>query len=115
MIQNATPLFHHLQYSSRTGRSAIDSLMLTVSQGEPAIHKGLQVSLLGRDIVSVYNQVKRQVAYLILMYYDMQPIAEFVQNFVKLRQFKVQWHIVERGTDTMTNGTQQSSSLSPVL
>ena len=35
-----THLFHDLQYGSRIGRSAMDSIIITISKAERAIHKG---------------------------------------------------------------------------
>ena len=56
MLQENTLLVYHLQYRSRTGRSAIDTLMLIVAKGEHGCKSSLQleVSLFGTDIVSVF-------------------------------------------------------------
>ena len=115
MQQKNTSLFNHLQYGSRTGRSAMDSLMLIVGEAERAFKSGLQVTLLGRVILSAVNQVKKEVVYTILRDNSMQDLTEFVQNFLRPRTFTIQWDSTIRGTGSMTNGTLPGSPLSPVL
>ena len=90
MIQTKTQLFHPLQYGSRSRHSIIDSLMLILSEVERAIKSGLQVTLLGGDIVSAFKQVKKEVVVSILKEHQMEKIADFVQHFLRPRQFKVQ-------------------------
>ena len=52
--------FHHLQYGSRTGRSAADSLVLTTSIARRAIANGERATLLGKDIVSAFNHLRKE-------------------------------------------------------
>ena len=115
MLQKNTSLLHHLQYGSRTGRSAINSLILIVGEAERAFKCSLQVTLRGKDIVSAFNHCKQEVICDILTDNDMQDLAEFVQNFLRPRTFSISWDSTIHGTGSMVNGTPQGSPLSPVL
>ncbi|KAF8416605.1 hypothetical protein EV426DRAFT_685764 [Tirmania nivea] len=57
-LQSHLQLFHNLQYGLRKGRLAIDTMMLTLSHAERAIKQGKKATLLGKDIISAFNNGK---------------------------------------------------------
>lgn len=57
MLQRQTHLFHNLQYGSRIQRSATDMRMIIASTAQKEIKKG-NVTLLGKDVVSVFNNIR---------------------------------------------------------
>lgn len=59
-LQNYTALFYGLRYGSQKGKSAIDGLMLTVSKVEQAVSRGDRATLLGRDITSAFNHLRKE-------------------------------------------------------
>ena len=59
-LQTLTEGFHPLQYGSQKGRSAIDVMMLTISKAERGIKQRHQVTLLGEDVTSAFNNLRSE-------------------------------------------------------
>jgi len=59
-LQRELGLFHDQQYGSRKGRSATGSMMITLSKAQRSVKKGDRAFLLGKDIVSAFNNVRRE-------------------------------------------------------
>ena len=86
-----------------------------MSEAERVLKCGVQVTLLGRDIVSAFNHVKKGVVHKIRMKNDTQGLAECVQNFLLTSTCSSQWHSTIGITGSITNGTPLVCPLSPVL
>lgn len=115
-LQSQLQLFHNLQYGSRKGRSAIDSMMLTVSHAERAIKEGKKATLLGKDIVSTFNNVRKPRLMQLLRQGDTpKHLISYIQHFLTTRTFQLGWDGLTRGEAKMDEGTPQGSPLSPVI
>jgi len=117
-LQEETRLFHHLQYGSRTGRSAIDALMLTKQLAEESILRPDQrlnhATSLGKDIVSAYNNAnKSEILRAIAKH--LPHLRDYVDRFLGERTFEIQWDNEFRGMARTNRWTPQGSPLSPVL
>jgi len=53
-------IFHNLQYGSRKQRPAMDAPMLSISQAPRATKSGLQAAMLGKDVVSAFNHLRKE-------------------------------------------------------
>lgn len=86
-----------------------------MAEAECALKCGLQVTLLGRAIVSAFIQVTKEVVHNILTNNDTQDRAECSQKFLHTSTFCIQWDSMIRGTGSMTNGTSQECTPSQIL
>jgi len=114
-LQRVTDLFHTLRYCSRINRSAIDSMMIITSTVQKEIAKGNQATLLGKDVVSAFNNVRTTKLLAILRRQNLEQEADFCQTFRRPRAFQLTWDSEERGKARMDDGAPQGSPLSPVL
>lgn len=89
-LQELTPLFHPLQFGSRKYRSAMDSMILTVSKVEQAMAEGDHATLLGKDIVSAFNNVRRKgVIEALNTCSAPRYLVNFVYSFLSPRSFDI--------------------------
>jgi len=101
-------LFHDLQYGFRPGRSAIDLLMLIVSTAKVEMAKGAKVTLLGRDIISAFNNLRSgPLLHSLTQHYIHPPYGTYVSNFLRTRTFNIGWDGSMRGHDHMNQGVPQ--------
>jgi len=117
-LQAKTHLFHNLQYGPLVGRSAIDAMMLTLSTAEREIARGNRVTLLGKDIVSAFNNIRSETLLEILVANNVrEETIEYIRRFLAPRSFNIGWDmkIRGRGRGHMHQGAPQGSPLSPVL
>ena len=115
-IQSLTHLFHNLQYGSRKGRSAMDSLMITVNKVEEALANGERATLLGKDIVSAFNQVRRtEILKSLRLNNTPSHITRYVGYFLLPRTCDIGWDAHRKGTIRLEDGSPQGSPLSPVI
>ena len=113
-LQNTQYLFHHLQYGSRGGRSALDAMMILMSEAERARNKGQHVTILGEDIVSAFNNVRTKECVVQIAKVD-TDIAVYVERFLTRRTFTMQWDGRDREQVSIDQRFPQGSPLSPVL
>ena len=77
------PILHSLQYGSAQP---------TVSQAETALKQGKRDTLLGKDIVSAFNNVRKERVLQALREHNTeQDIIDFVTNFLSSRQSDISW------------------------
>ena len=74
-----------------------------------------QVTLLGKDITSAFNNLRRQPLCELLLDAGLTQEAEYCTRFLEPRTFQICWDRAARGKGSMTYGTPQGSPLSPVL
>jgi len=117
-LQEVTHLFHHLQYGSRTGCSAIDALMLTKHLAEESTRRTDQrlnhATSLGKDIMSAFNKANKTEILKAVGKYS-PYLSDYVNRFLGERTFDIYWDNKCRGTAQMNRGAQQGSPLAPVL
>jgi len=114
-LQREHRLIHALEYGSRTGRSAIDAMMITISKAERARAKGKRATLLRKDVVSVFDRVRREKLVAILTKGSCFSLAAYSQAFLGPRRFGISWGGVGSFQASMGEGTTQGSPRSPVL
>lgn len=115
-LQKETELFHKVQCGSRKCRSATSAMILNISQTQRNLSDNAQVTLLGKDIVSVFNNVRIKGLIQTLKYGKVDTrIQEFYQRFLKPREFKVSLGMCERGTPRMDESDPQGSPLPPLI
>jgi len=115
LLQRQTKLFHDLQYGSRKGRSATDALMILTTTAQKEIAAGSQATLLGKDIISAFNNVRKDKLMAMLEEKGLHQEARYCNDFLHPRSFQISWDSEERGKVTMADRTPQGSPLSPVL
>ena len=79
--------------------------MLIASEAVRGINVGLHIILLARHNLYAYNYMKSEVVFYIQVANNMRKAADFAQNILRPRFFKILLHSVERGKATMTDGT----------
>jgi len=98
-------LFHDIQYGSRTGRSAVDLLMLIVSTAKVEMAKGARVTPLGRDIISAFNNLRSGPLLHTLTPQNIHPPSvTYISNFLHTRTFNIGWDGSMCGHDHMIKG-----------
>ena len=113
-LQRAHGGFHPLQYGSRKGRSAIDAMAIIISHTLRETREGARVSLLGKDIVSAFNHLRRQPTLTKIQSCSPENLR-FVEQFLTPHHLQIGWDGAYRGEAYMSEGTPQGSPLSPVL
>ena len=109
-------VFHHLSYGSRTGRSATDALMLSTSMTQRSTAAGKQVTLLGKDVVSAFNHLRKEGLLQTLTEGGCRcSILRYMERSLGATEFSISWDGQDRGKAHMDQGIPQGSSLSPVL
>ena len=101
-------LFHKRAFAGRKGRGAIDSVMLM-----DEIRKETGGEVYGRDIKSAFNFLNREVIRKVLTHHE--DLQEYVDHFLRPRNFEVRVDGKKIGEGTMVGGTPQGSPLSPAL
>jgi len=101
-------LFYERAFAGRRGRGAIDSVMLM-----DELRKKTGREVYGRDIKSAFNSLDREVVREILAGH--KDLCEYVDHFLRLRNFEVRVDGRRIGKGTMVGGTPQGSPLSPAL
>jgi len=114
-LQRQTTLFDDAQYGSRVNRSATSAMVIAVSTACKEIAKGNQVSLLGKDIVSAFNNVRATKLLKILTEHNLIKEAAFCKEYLLPRPFQILWDSETQGSASMDDGTVQGSPLSPVI
>ena len=101
-------LFHERAFAGRKGRGAIDSVMLM-----DEIRKKVGGEVYGRDIKSAFNSLNREVTWQVLAGHE--DLREYVDHFLRPRNFEVKVDGRKIGEGRMVGGTPQGSPLSPAL
>ena len=101
-------LFHERAFAGRKGREAIDLVMLMDD-----IRREVGGEVCGRDIKSAFYSLDREVTREVLAGHE--DLQEYVDHFLRLRNFEVRVHGKKIGGGTMVGGTPQGSPLSPAL
>ena len=101
-------LFHERAFAGRKGRGAIDSVMLM-----DEIRREVGGEVYGRDIKSAFNSLDREKMREVLAGHE--DISEYVDHFLRPRNFEVRVDRKRIGEGTMVGGTPQGSPLSPAL
>lgn len=117
-IQPLHKLFHKLQYDCRKGRSesAGDAMMITMSKVERAMKGGSRATLLGKDVVSAFNNLRKEGTLEALAWAGVdRETLNYTEAFFESRYFYISWDGDRRGEGRMDQGTPQGSPLSPVL
>jgi len=113
-LQSHPAPFHHLQYGSRKGRSAIDANMITITKVQRAIHNGHRATLLGKDIVSAFNHLRRQTVLDIIAFTtDLPILTSNCADFLNPRSFQVNFNGASQGEGKMIEGACQGSPPPP--
>jgi len=108
MLGKRRELFHERAFAGRKGRGAIDSVMLM-----DELRRKTGGEVYGRDIKSAFNSLDREVVRQVLAGHE--DICEYVDHFLRPRNFKVKVDGRKIGEGTMVGGTPQGSPLSPAL
>ena len=83
---------------------------------EEALGEGKHVTLLGKDIVSAFNQVRRtKLLQTLRSQSTPSHLTRYVKDFLQPKTCQIGWDGQKRGTVTMGDGAPQGSPLSPVL
>jgi len=115
-LQDVQDLFHNLQYGGRKSRSATDSLMISISIAERKYRAGNRVTILGKDIRSAFNHLRREGTLQSLRRARVKPnLILYVERFLHPRSFDMVFGGSVQGRAHMDQGTPQGSPLSPVL
>jgi len=115
-LQTQGDLFHDLQYGCRKGRSGSDAMMQNISKVERGLKEGKRVTLLGKDVVSAFNNLRREGMLESLERAGVpKATRDYVSAFLEPRAFQISWDNEPRGEGRMNQGTPQGSPLSPVL
>jgi len=101
-------LFHKRAFAGRKGRGAIDSVMLM-----DQIRKETGGEVYGRDIKSAFNSLDRETVRKVLEGHE--DAQQYVDHFLRPRNFEVKVDGKRIGEGTMVGGTPQGSPLSPAL
>ena len=101
-------LFHERAFVGRRGSGAIDSVMLI-----DELRKKTGGEVYGRDIKSAFNSLDREVVREVLAGHE--DLHEYVDHFLRPREFEVRVDGRKIGEGTMVGGTPQGSPLSPAL
>lgn len=114
-LQRHTVLFHHLQYGSRTNRSATDTMMIMTSITPKETERGNIVTKLGKDMVSAFNNLRKSRLLALFCDNNLEKEMEFCRDFLHTKEFQISWDMEERGKTMMDDSTLQGSPLSPIL
>ena len=114
-LQKQLNLFPDMQYGSKTGRWAGDSIMTTVSRAQKEITSGGRVTLLGKDIVTALNNLRKDKIIPMLLSNNLHKEHAFRTDFLAPRKFQISWDSEERRLVRMDASTPQRSPLSRVL
>jgi len=114
-LQRHTTLFHDLHYGSRVNRLAKDAMMVITSVAGSEIQNGNNVILLGKDIVSAFNNVRAARVLEIIRKNNLVREAALCKDFLLPRKFQISWDSQEQGPTRIDDGTPQGSPISPVL
>ena len=109
-------LFHHLQFDSMRGRSAVDVLYRSVVRARRCLDVGGGVGWGFWDVRGGFQNV---VGNEVLEYLDRvegaRGLCRLVREFVSPRRFEVSWDGSVRRVGRSTVGVPQGSPLSPIL
>lgn len=109
-LQSHPALFHQLQYGSRQGRSAIDSNMITTTKAQRAINNGHRATLLGKEIDSAFNHLRRYAALDIIASTTNLPIlTSNCTDFLSRRTFQINFNGEAQGEGKMIEGAWEGT------
>ena len=109
-------LFHHLQFGSVRGRSAVDVLYRSVVRARKCLDGGGGVGCGFWDVNGGFqNVVGSEVLGCLDGVEGTRGLCRCVREFVSPRNFEVSWDGAVRGVGRTTVGVPQGSPLSPVL
>ena len=90
--------------------------MLAVSKVERDLAKGHQVTMLGKDGVSAFNNLRREGILQSLREAGVgENIINYITRFLRPRSFEITWDGTKRGCTAMDQGTPQGSPRSHIL
>ena len=108
-------LFHHLQYGSVRGRSAVDVLYKSVRGAHKCVDGGGSMRWGFWEVKGEFqNVVGDEVLGRLASVTGMRGLCGWVEQFVSLTEFEVSWDGKVRGVGRSTVGVPQGSPLSPV-
>jgi len=98
-LQEKEELWHERAFAGRKGRGAIDSVMLM----KMLMEKNPAGEILGRDVQSAFNTLRRDVTSRILGQHDW--LRWWIDDWLAPREFGIEVDGKEIGRTTMTGGT----------
>ena len=95
------PVFHELQYGSRPGWNAIDCQAACLSIAERCVRNSGRATLLGKDIVSAFNNLTKETVMDTLTRSNAPPhLTRYIDEFLNASS-SVGWDDRDRGTAYM--------------
>jgi len=79
-------------------------MMILVSRAKKELGEAHKVTLLGKDIVSAFNNVRREPLLARMEQEDLINEHKYCQQFLRSRTFTISWDSEVRGQVTMADG-----------
>jgi len=89
---------------SETDKSATDAVMIIASMAQEETRKGKLGTLLGKDVVSAFNNLRLSRLLEIPADSKLDKEADFWRDFLQPRRFQFAWDSEERGTAHIDDG-----------
>ena len=114
-LQNL-PVFHHGQYGSRKGKSAIDMVIQATTEAQLERSKGQACAWALGDIKSAFNYTRKANILDRLAPKKAEGLVRYIHWFYQPRTADITWDGETRASAiTIKSGVPQGSPLSPVL